>query len=169
MIPIAANVPAGSERGVAALLDLIINPKRAPEAKAILDELVQVRDAADEAVRKANTLHMETTKRSKELDAREAALNAVDDAFQIASRNLAAAEKKHSFAVAAFERESSLKSEDLSARAIAVASAEQALAGEREALRIREAAIGPKELAAAALKAEYEKKLAELRKLTGQL
>lgn len=169
MIPINSSVPAGSERGVAALLDLITNPKRAPEVKATLDELVRIRDEADAALAQANAQHAENMKRAKELDARESKLSNEREAFDAASRALSSAEAKHAREMVQFNAESDATRTDLSARAVAVASGEQAIAREQESLRQREAALAPKELAAAALKAEYEKKLAELRKLTGQL
>lgn len=169
MIPINSQVPAGSERGVAALLDLITNPKRALEVKATLDELVRTRDEADAALAQANAQHAENMKRSKELDQRESKLSNEREAFDAASRALASAEAKHSRETSQALTEIETARAEISARAVAVASAEQSIARERGELAAREAALGPKELAAASLKAEYDRKLAELKKLTGQL
>lgn len=167
MIPIANNVPAGTERGVSALLELISNPKRAGDAKATLDELIRVRDEADAALAKANALNAELAKRTKELEVRESALENDRTHFDTASRALSSAEAKHTRAVSQFEVDSAATRTDLSARAVAIASAEQAIARRETDLNGRETAIAAKEQAAQSLKSEYESKLAKLKSLTG--
>jgi hypothetical protein len=167
MRSLVQGVPAGTEKGLLALLDLIANPSQIPTARALLTELLQARDDGAASLTEANTLNAEMLHRGKELEAREALVKREEERLIAWDRQLERDQLKHQAAVTTFQNESAERTRDLSARSVGVASAEQAIAGKEHSLRARESAIEAREKAAMALKAEYDTKLAGLKKLAG--
>lgn len=166
MMPIIVGADANTERGVYALLALL-DTSKAKEYKARLDELVKVRDEANVALIKVGEQQAANDTLSKELEARRVALEAREASYVKSAQAL----KEHQDALAEAETALSTKANtiqaDLLKREDAVTAREQAASVREGRLTTREASVSKLESDAAALKVEYERKLAALKVITG--
>lgn len=164
MVPMAPSVPAGAENGVFALLALIADPAG---CQARLEELQAIANEASAAVSAQQDLKAELDARSiairtseESIADRSAALDGREASANQREAAIGAAEVSISETRAALEQEESNRVADWNTR-------EEALRGREQSLAIAQAKAETDAAAAEELRLEYEKKLADLRRVMG--
>lgn len=138
MMQVASGVPAGTEKGLSLLLDLIANPAKAAEAKASLDALSKAKADADASIEKANILEEQNRLSVGVIAQREAELNASVVAHDAELAALSIAKEAHEKAVA--EHKANVATANK-----ALAEAQAALAKQKAAQDARELEISKRE------------------------
>jgi chromosome segregation ATPase len=138
MMQVASGVPAGTEKGLSLLLDLIANPAKAAEAKASLDALTKAQADADAAIEKANALEAANKQAMSDITKSKAAIDTAAAGVKADADILAEAKAAHEKAVA--EHRANVATANK-----ALAEAQAALAKQKAAQDARELEISKRE------------------------